>query len=161
MFFLPPGRCYCLSTSLPAMDPQKCSSVCSEETSSWHSAFEPTGDKLKSSSTTVGDTKSKARKSSKSKGSGKSKDEKDNKEHKKTSKRQKKRKHSSSKVEPSPISPSNHPERSRPVSPTLGDPMEFHRRLPSGTACAKMLVKARYRCACHFLLLSECPDTLM
>ena len=158
MFFLPPASCYWVSTSLPAMDPQKYSSVCSEETSSWHSAFEPTGDKMTSSSTTVGDSKSKARKSSKSKKSGKSKDKKDSKRHKKTSKSKKRRKHSSSKVEPSPISPSNHPERSRSVSPTLGDPMQFHRRLPSLTACAKMLVRARYQCACHFLLLSECPS---
>ena len=121
-------------------------------------SFEPTGDKLRSSSTTVGDLKSKARKSSKSKESRKSKDKKDNKEHKKTSKRKKKRKHSSSKVEPSPISPSNYLEGSRSVSPTLGDPMQFHRRLPSGKACAKMLVRAQYRCACFFLLLSECPS---
>ena len=86
------------------------------------------------------------------------KDRKDNKEHKKTSKRKKKRKHSSSNVLPSPISSSNYCEASGSVSPDLGDPVQFHRQLPSGKACAKMLVRAQYRCACHFLLLRECPS---
>ena len=140
------------------MDSQQYSSVGSEETSSWHSAFEPTGAKPKSSSTTVGASESKARKSSKSKKSEKFKDKKDNKEHKKASNRKQKPKHSSSKVEPSPISPSNNPELSKSVSPTVGDPMQFHRRVPSGMACAKMLVRARYRCACHFLILNQCPS---
>ncbi|OLP95509.1 hypothetical protein AK812_SmicGene22362 [Symbiodinium microadriaticum] len=107
------------------MESRKVSSVLSEETSSWHSAFEPAGDKIKSSSA-VGDPKIKPRKRSKSKKSGKSKGKKDNKEHNKISKK-KRRKRSSSKVELSPVPPSNRSEFSRSVSPMLRDPMQFHR----------------------------------
>ena len=135
------------SASLPAMDHFKPSSLCSEETSSWHSAFEPTSDKPTSSSTTVGSLDNKSHKGAKSKRVGKSKHKKDVKKHKKSSKRKKKRKKSShsSQADPSPISTSELLEGSCTVSPMLGDPMQFHRPLPIGRACAKMLVRARYR----------------
>ena len=159
MPFLPTSEKLLLNLA-PAMDQSKPSSVCSEETSSWHSAFEPTTDKPKSSSTTVGDFKSKSRKRAKPKAVGKSRGKKDIKKHKKSSKRKKKKKrpHSSSQSDSSPISSSELLEGSGTDSPNLGDPMQFHRPLPFGKACAKMLVRARYRCACHFLLLSQCPS---
>ena len=121
--------------------------------------LEPTSDKPKSSSTTVGALKSKSRKCAKSKDVGKSKHKKDIKKHKKSSKRKKKKSsHSSFQADPSPISSSELLEGSCTVSLNLGDPMQFHRPLPFGKACAKMLVRARFRCECHFLLLSQCPS---
>ena len=77
----------------------------------------------------------------------------------KSSKRKKKKSsHSSLQADPSPISSSELLEGSCTVSPNLGGPMQFHRPLPLGRACAEMLVRASYRCGCHFLLLSQCPS---
>ena len=145
------------------MDSFELSSLCSEETSSWHSAFEPASDKPKSSSTTSRIVESKPHKDAQSRSVGKSKHKKDVKKHKKLSKRKQKKSktkssHSSLQADPSPILSSEPFEESCTVSLELGDPMQFHRPLPVGKAGAKMLVRAQYRCEGHFLLSSQCPN---
>ena len=46
-------------------------------------------------------------------------------------------------------------------STTMGDPMMFHRPINfRSRACAKMLVRASLRCACHVMYVSHCPNTL-
>ena len=148
------------------MDSFELSSLCSEETSSWHSAFEPISDKRKtskSSPSTPGAIERESSKDISSEGVGKSKHKKDTKKGKKSSKRKhktskKQSSHSSLQSDSCPAVLKNQTQESCAAFLELGDPMQFHRPLPAGKACAKMLVRAKYRCECHFLLSSKCPS---
>ena len=66
--------------------------------------------------------------------------------------------HSSLQSDSCPVVLNNQTQESCTVFLALGDPMQFRRPLPAGKACAKMLVRAKYRCECHFLLSSQCPS---
>ena len=111
-----------------------------DDASSWSSAFDPPKDLPK-------DKTDKPVKRTKKKKHSKNKDKRT-----KEKKSKKKRRPRSASTESCAVSEAG-------SANTMGDPMLFHRpNAIRGRACAKMLVRANLRCACHFNYVSQCPN---
>ena len=142
-----------------------------DDTSSWHSAFDPPQTSGPSSSHVISSplTTSKHRRRSKKKSSKSKKsrrktmDKKCKKSSKSLKSRHKtaKKKKSSSSAESRPFSSSceTAPDSNEIFEDTaVPEPLREREQPPSRTrACAKMLVRSSLRCPCHFIYRWECP----